>query len=53
MTTLGLDFNRKLVMQEINAQLKLVDLESGRGKHFPEQLSGYETTCGTMSSACA
>lgn len=32
-------FQQKISDEEINAQLKLVDLE-GRGKHFPEQLSG-------------
>lgn len=32
-------FQQKISDEEISAQLKLVDLE-GRGKHFPEQLSG-------------
>ncbi len=39
MTTLGIGFQQKISDEEINAQLKLVDLED-RGKHFPEQLSG-------------
>ncbi len=52
MTTLGLDFKIKLSDEKINAQLKLVDLED-RDSIFPATVRGYETTCGTMSSACA
>ncbi len=43
---------QKISDEEINAQLKLVDLED-RESIFPSNCPGYETTCGTMSSACA